>query len=222
MIRKKRSRAASRNCSPKQELCCRLGSLTRRDQCWVEPRRGLMSRKRNVLVAVVVSFAIMTPSSAMGKGSGPIKLMNPRGHVLAVRGDAADRWWRYFKRAKCSSCDSARHAAVLLHRVESARLRRGGAPTYLFKPRFLGVSWPGAWVLYASTKRTPAYVVVRGGVADNGKQWDSWTPVTKRVERVLLRRSGVRTTTSSEVHAPASEPRRPLLPLVCGVAALSI
>ena len=159
---------------------------------------------------------------AMGKGSGPIKLMNPRGHVLAVRGDAADRWWRYFKRAKCSLCDSARHAAVLLHRVESARLRRGGAPTYLFKPRFLGVSWPGAWVLYASTKRTPAYVVVRGGVADNGKQWDSWTPVTKRVERVLLRRSGVRTTTSSEVHAPASEPRRPLLPLVCGVAALSI
>jgi hypothetical protein len=137
-----------------------------------------------VVVVTVVALAAACGGPAAAKGQGLIRLMDQRGHVSTIKGDRAAQWWEHLSSSKCSSCRSPKQAAALLAKTSSAGRR--GARIFMLKPRYLGVSWPRAWILYASTRKTPAYVVVRGGVAYRGKQWDSWTRVGRRVERIIL------------------------------------
>jgi hypothetical protein len=142
----------------------------------------MMQARRSVVVVVtVLALAAASGGPAAAKGRGLIRLMDQKGHVSTIKGDRAVRWWEYFSSSRCSSCRSPKQAAALLAETSSAGRR--GARIFLFKPRYLGVSWPRAWILYASTRKTPAYVVVRGR---GGAQGDSWTRVGRRVERIIL------------------------------------
>lgn len=171
---------------------------------------------------MVVAMVIVPPLPTVAKGGGPIRLMEPGGRVSTVKGDRAASWWDYFSSSKCASCDSPKEAAMLLATASRAGPRNRGAPTYLFKPRFLDVSWPRAWLFYASTKKTPAYLVVRGGVSDKDKQWDSWTRVSRRMEQIILGNRDRRAkATGAALIAPHGSPQLPtwlptLLLLVMG------
>lgn len=144
--------------------------------------------RRFIAIALMVLTMLVVALSlpVVAKGQGPIRLMDSKGHVSTVKGDRASRWWNYFASRRCESCNSPKQAAVLLAAASRGGHRDGGAPVYLFRPRYLDVSWPRAWILLASTRRMPAYLVVRGGVADEGKRWDSWTRVTEKMERIIL------------------------------------
>jgi hypothetical protein len=116
----------------------------------------------------------------------------------------------------------ARQAARLMDEVETALGSRFSAgPRYLILPEALELGWPHAWLFYPSTDRTPAYVVMRGGVGSGkgGLRWDVWIPATVRMERLILEGSDERSSESSRPVSKTAGTR--IFPWVAVVAALA-
>jgi hypothetical protein len=120
---------------------------------------------------------------------GPFQVMDPDGTVVRISSDAADAWWRDYRKSRCVTCRGPHQAAELLDAVEDGlggRFRAG--PRYLIVVEALQMGWSRPWVFYPSSDETPAYVMHPGGVGSGVAplRWDAWFRATPRMERIIL------------------------------------
>jgi hypothetical protein len=133
---------------------------------------------------------VWSPNAALAKReSGRIKVMGPSGDKKVVGGAAARAWWEAFDTLDYPCCTSPKEAAKVYYRVhEGLSVVHGYAPVYLVWPVCCDVGWSRSWFLYPSSKKTSAYLVQHGTTQARGRLWDTWIPVTERMERIITRR----------------------------------